>query len=285
MKSDGKRSRFRRTARLSVFVTTPYISARSLSSITFSPRIKKIRRSTRSTSAAERAFASLVMVRLACLGTVNRRSTSMPLPALALLVCASVTHGDGRWSAAAPLPEPRGASGVGVVSGKLVVVGGWGVGRRLVDSTAIYDPATNRWRNAAPIPTPRDHLTAVAVSGTLYAIGGRPLNPDRNYDVVEAYDPATDRWTAKSRMPSRRGGLASTVLAGRVHTFGGETRSSVFSNHEVYDPATDRWTTAPSLPTARHGLGAATVGGRIYVIGGGPRPGLAQTDAVEVFTP
>ena len=123
------------------------------------------------------------------------------------------------------------------------------------------------------------------MSGTLYAIGGRVLNPDRNYDVVEAYDPATDRWTAKSRMPSRRGGLSSTVLAGRVHTFGGETRSSVFSNHEVYDPATDRWTTAPSLPTARHGLGAATVGGRIYVIGGGPRPGLAQTDAVEVFTP
>src|SRR5439155_20515270 len=114
-----------------------------------------------------------------------------------------------RWESRAPLPAPRGASGVGIVSVKLVVVGGWGVGRRLVDSTAIYDPATNRWRNAAPIPTPRDHLTAVAVSGTLYAIGGRPLNPDRNYDVVEAYDPATDRWTAKSRMPSRRGGLAS----------------------------------------------------------------------------
>src|SRR2546422_11570068 len=64
-------------------------------------------------------------------------------------------------------------------SGKLVVVGGWGLGRKLLDSTAIYDPATNRWNNAAPIPTPRDHLTAAAVGGVVYAIGGRPLQPQR----------------------------------------------------------------------------------------------------------
>src|SRR2546425_9351515 len=37
-----------------------------------------------------------------------------------------------RWEPRAPLPAPRGASGVGVVSGKLVVVGGWGAGRRLI---------------------------------------------------------------------------------------------------------------------------------------------------------
>ncbi|PYO15272.1 MAG: galactose oxidase, partial [Gemmatimonadetes bacterium] len=100
-------------------------------------------------------------------------------------------EGRDRWEPRAPLPAPRGASGVGVADGKLVVVGGWGLGRKLLDSTAIYDPATNRWSNAAPIPTLRDHLTAAAVGGTVYAIGGRPFNPDHNYDVVEAYDPAT----------------------------------------------------------------------------------------------
>jgi len=190
-----------------------------------------------------------------------------------------------RWESRASLPVARGASGVGVVNGKLVVVGGWGPGRKLVDSTAIYDPATDRWKNAAPIPTPRDHLTAAAVGGIVYAIAGRPFNPDQNYDVVEAYDPATDRWTRKSPMPSRRGGLASAVLDGKIHTVGGETRSSVFANHEVYDPALDRWITAAPLPTARHGLGAAALNGKIYVIGGGPRAGFAQTDVVEVFAP
>src|SRR5881296_1091175 len=137
-----------------------------------------------------------------------------------------------RWEARAPLPAPRGASGAAAVDGRLVVVGGWGAGRRLVDSTAIYDPAANRWRNAAPIPTPRDHLAAAAITGIVYAIGGRPLDPDRNYDVVEAYDPATDRWTTKAPMPSRRGGLAAAVLDGSIHTVGGETRRAVFANHE-----------------------------------------------------
>src|SRR5438874_2503104 len=101
MKSGGKRAAFLRTASFSRPVGTPYSAARSLSSITFSPRIIRIRRSTRSTSAAERAFARLVMGRLACFGTVNRGSTSMPFPALALFACVAVIQGDGRWSAAA----------------------------------------------------------------------------------------------------------------------------------------------------------------------------------------
>src|SRR5438034_9981899 len=36
-----------------------------------------------------------------------------------------------RWEARAPLPAPRGASGAAAVDGRLVVVGGWGAGRRL----------------------------------------------------------------------------------------------------------------------------------------------------------
>ena len=119
----------------------------------------------------------------------------------------------------------------------------------------------------------------------MYAIGGRPLDPDRNYAVVEAYDLATDRWTRKATMPSRRGGLAAAVLDGIIHTVGGETRHAVFANHEVYDPVTDRWSVAPPLPMARHGLGAAALADKLYVIGGGPAAGFAQTDAVAVFRP
>jgi N-acetylneuraminic acid mutarotase len=190
-----------------------------------------------------------------------------------------------RWEARAPLPAPRGAAAAGAVDGQLVVAGGWGAGRRLVAATAVYDPRADRWRTAAPIPTPRDHLAGTTVGRIFYAIGGRPLNPDRNFAVVEAYDAAADRWTRRAAMPSRRGGLAVAVLAGRIHALGGESRAAVFGNHEVYDPATDHWTTAPALPVARHGLGAAALGERLYVIGGGPRAGFAQTDRVDVFAP
>src|SRR2546427_1975534 len=94
-----------------------------------------------------------------------------------------------RWESRAPLPEPRGASGVGVMNGTLVVVGGWGLGRVLLESTAIYDPATNRWKHAAPIPMPRDHLTAAAAGGLVYAIGGRPSQPRPHPPPPPADDP------------------------------------------------------------------------------------------------
>src|SRR6476469_437813 len=50
-----------------------------------------------------------------------------------------------RWLERAPLPEARGASAVGVVDGRIIVVGGLGAHRRLLDSIAIYEPATNTW--------------------------------------------------------------------------------------------------------------------------------------------
>jgi hypothetical protein len=39
------------------------------------------------------------------------------------------------------------------------------------------------------------------------------------------------------------------------------------------------------MPTPRHGIGAAVVGDRIHVPGGATSPGLARSDAHEVFQP
>src|SRR6266704_477967 len=84
-----------------------------------SPCAMSLRIATNTTAVP--TFASLVMARLACLGTVNRRSTSMPLPALALLVSVVVTQGDGRWSAVAPLPEPVQELSAAVLHGRIYV--------------------------------------------------------------------------------------------------------------------------------------------------------------------
>ena len=187
------------------------------------------------------------------------------------------------WLGRALMPEPRGASAAGAVTGKIVVVGGTGPNGHL-DSIAIYDPATDTWRRGAPIPTLRDHLTGGAVGGVFYAIAGRR---GTIFDLVEAYDLAANRWTTRRPMPSRRGGLGGTTLDGKIYTYGGEFSGTpgVNNNQERYDPASDSWTVLPPLPTARHGIAVATVGGKIYVMAGGPSAGFAQTDVVEVFTP
>jgi len=211
---------------------------------------------------------------------VGGLSTSGPVGTLWLY-----DEGRDRWVEREGLPEPRGASAALEAGGRLVVVGGFGPDRRLLDSIAIYDPATHHWQHGGPIPTPRDHLAAAQVGGRVFAIGGRPLSPDRNFNKLEIYDPGSDSWSAGPPMPSARGGLAAAVLDGRIHTFGGETTRSVFDNHEVYDVSAGTWQIAPPMPTGRHGLAAAVLNGRIYVIGGGPRAGFAQTYLVEVYTP
>ena len=190
-----------------------------------------------------------------------------------------------RWMNRAPLPEPRGASAAGVVEGKIIVLGCVGPGQTLLDSIAIYDPATDGWKHGAPIPTPRDHLAAAVVEGKVYAVGGRRLSTNRNLDRLERYDPAADSWVMLAPMPTARGGLSAAALGGKIHVVGGETSRSVFREHEAYDVAAARWASLTPLPTGRHGLGVVAAGGRLFTIGGGPRAGLAQTAAVEVFQP
>src|SRR5256885_15041723 len=68
-----------------------------------------------------------------------------------------------RWEPRAALPTPRGASGAAAVNGRLIVVGGWGLKRRLGGATGFYDPGADPRHGAAPLPAPRDPLSAAAV--------------------------------------------------------------------------------------------------------------------------
>ncbi len=199
-----------------------------------------------------------------------------------------VYHPDkNAWEPRAQLSRPRAAAAAVSVGGKVVVIGGL---ERIVDGgmsdlTPIYDPTFDAWHNGWPILTKRDHLTAEVVRDMIYVIGGRLLNPDHNFDVVEAYDAARDRWSREAPMPQASGAGGSAVLDGKVHVFGGESRSATFDLHEVYDPASNQWSSAAPLPTPRHGIAVAALNGKIYVIGGGTRPGFSESDIVEVFTP
>ena len=80
-----------------------------------------------------------------------------------------------------------------MVDGRIVVVGGFGPGMVLSDSTLIYDSGADRWTRAAGAPTPRDHLAAVPLGDEVVAVGGRPIHANRNFDRLESFEPATGR--------------------------------------------------------------------------------------------
>jgi N-acetylneuraminic acid mutarotase len=178
-----------------------------------------------------------------------------------------------RWAVKAPMPVGLHHAGIGVVDGRLYVIGGykqsglsvWGP----VATVYRYDPSRNAWTERASMPTARGALSVTVHDGKLYAIGG--YEGKANSSAVEVYDPVSDSWTSRAPLPTPRDHLATAAAGGRLFAIGGRLKGDYHRNlsvTEVYDPGADKWTRAPDLPTARSGITAAETGGRIYVFGG-----------------
>jgi N-acetylneuraminic acid mutarotase len=79
------------------------------------------------------------------------------------------------WSTRAPMPTARSGTGIGVLDGKIYMLGGegWvddfgGVFR----ANEVYDPKTNSWSRAARMLTPRHGFAAAAIGHAIYAVSG-----------------------------------------------------------------------------------------------------------------
>jgi len=178
-----------------------------------------------------------------------------------------------RWTSKTPMPVGLHHVGVGVVEGRLYVIGGYKhVGLNVWNPVATvyaYDPATDTWVERAAMPTARGALSVTVHEGKLYAIGG--YDRTANSAAVEVYDPARNFWASRAPLPTPRDHLATATVSGKVYAIGGRLNGNYHLNlaiMEVYDPVTDSWTHVADLPTARSGITAAEVAGRIYVFGG-----------------
>lgn len=126
------------------------------------------------------------------------------------------------WESVGELPEARGAATAGVLDGRIYLVGGFGVGQRLLTSVAVFDPGARSWRRVRDLPTAREHLASGVHEGRLWVFGGRLGGLSTNLVAVEVYDPDTDVWEARAPMPSPGGGFAAAVSDGVAYVLGGE---------------------------------------------------------------
>jgi len=138
------------------------------------------------------------------------------------------------WRARAPMPTPRNHAGVGVVGGKIYVIGGRtgaafiSVGTN-VDVVEEYDPVSDRWGPPkARMPTARSAVAYATYKDRIYIAGGEFQDQTlmAAFWVVEAYHPATNSWLTLPRMPVPRHGLAGAVLGNRLHVVTGEVQSA-----------------------------------------------------------
>jgi len=195
----------------------------------------------------------------------------------------SIWRNGNIWTTKAAMPTANRDSAVGVIGGKLYVVGGSDGYSTTFNTNEEYDPASNTWATKAVMPTARKYLSAGAIGGKLYAVGGYN-DVSALINTNEEYDPASNTWTTKAAIPTVRGFFSAGVIGGRLYAVGGWNGSYLDTNEE-YDPAYNTWTTKTAMPTARGYLAVGVIGGKLYAVGGTNNGGPTLFNTNEEYDP
>lgn len=171
-----------------------------------------------------------------------------------------------RWTAGAPLPQPRSRLALAALGGRIYALAGETT-EGVTGEVTVYDPKTNGWLPAASKPTAVANVAAGVIGGALYAPGGSTAGGGVT-DVLEIYDPAADRWSTGPALPRPLTAYALAVWGDKLYVFGGWDGAAYRQETLIFDPQTGAWQTGPALPGPRAFAGAATLKDVIYVAGG-----------------
>jgi hypothetical protein len=174
---------------------------------------------------------------------------------------------------------------VGVIGGKLYVVGGWRTIPPYPSSLLqIYDPFTHKWSAGAPMPIMSGCSSAGVIDGRwLYVLTPCDGHPGY-FNFLHVYDAVTNTWAVKDSAPHQHGTAAAGVIEGKLYVVGGNDGSNGFSAAlDVFNPATGTWTTKAAMPTARAALAGGVINGKLYAVGGMNEKGASS--ALEVYDP
>ena len=172
-----------------------------------------------------------------------------------------------KWRTGQNKPTPVANVSAVVISGTVIVPGGYtsaGVPTAIVEA---YDPISDTWTTLPSMPAPRFAYAIAAYQNRMYVMGG--WDGQRYVDTMLIYDATTRRWTTGTPLPLARGFSAAAVLDRAIYVVGGYTDGREFDNCDRYLPADNRWETCAPLLVTRGGLGLISMAGRLYAIGGG----------------
>ena len=143
------------------------------------------------------------------------------------------------WTPLAPVPDLNNAEASGVYApnvNKLFVFGGEEVTlATVVNTTRIYDIATNTWSTGAPMPDVRAYMASGYFNGKIYLVGGYTTgNVDPSFGQVWEYDPVTNTFnTSRTSMPATLGGPGFGVINGHLYVAGGRDINIFEPQHVV----------------------------------------------------
>ncbi len=183
---------------------------------------------------------------------------------------------DPRWSARAPMLDPRVWPQAVVAGGRIYVYGGLTKMPAVNKTFEEYDPAADRWRKRADPPSNWANGALAAVKGRIYLLR-------RDAAGMAQYDPAGDTWSVRGEDaagPVIHEGPPYTIRAvtagDRVFTVktcgaGGPVQCSFFAEFNI---ARMQWEERATMPFPAAQLVAFN--GKIYALGGGRRASKVQ---------
>ena len=144
----------------------------------------------------------------------------------------------------------------------------------VVNTTRIYDIATNTWTTGTPMPDVRAFMASGYFNGKIYLVGGYSTGNVRP-GVPPDLGVRPGRQHLRTRSPSIPaaagfGGAGSGVINGHLYVTGGrDANNTVIATTWDYDIAADTWTPRANLPSANNVPGSAVIGGKLWIFGGG----------------
>jgi N-acetylneuraminic acid mutarotase len=146
-----------------------------------------------------------------------------------------------KWETRSAMPTPRNHAAVGVVDGKIYVIGGRLASAYVssgsnTDVVEVYDPATDTWGAAGlRMPTARSGM-GYATYGRRILVAGGEIDDRHMFAViraVEAYDPFVNQWTELPILPAARHGVSVAVMGNQLYVIGGHLQGTAIGGDEA----------------------------------------------------
>ena len=133
------------------------------------------------------------------------------------------------WASAAPIPNHVAGYASAVLDNKIYIIGGATegppVGWHAVNTTQIYDPATNKWTSGAAIPNTVESALGGATNGSMapkriYVFAG--FDEIGHRDLNQVYDPIINEWAVGAKQSFYGyGEIAAAIMDDLIYVIGG----------------------------------------------------------------
>ena len=186
------------------------------------------------------------------------------------------------WRTGAPIPTTRINAGIGVVNGKIYIIGGVD-GNGVSVSVDEYDPLFNVWDKKNDMPNQRIRAASCTLNNKIYIIGDAD---NVKADLVEVYDPSNDSWGIAANLNVPRESLSCSVASGKLYAIGGQHNTAcgqgqLCATVEEYDPDLNLWMLKAEMPTPRNSLTTASINNKIYAMGGNVSGGSIKNEEFD----